>query len=1035
MKKIILLIFCFSIIGITAFSQKQVSGKVIKAKSHEPILGASVVVKGHPEVGTITDMNGNYTLKNIPQEANAIACSYLGMKTQYISINNRDSIIIKLVPKITDLESVIVSAVASGTKKEKMTVSVDKLGTDELTQAGSINAATSLQGKVAGVNITQASGQPGSGASIQLRGATSLIGSQEPLIIVDGTIFQGNLGDIGSDDINSIEVVKGASASALYGSKAGNGVIVIQTKRGKELEVDKTSVKIRNEYGINYINNYIDLSNHHKYILKNPNNPGDTYTNYAGVTFPEDYEHGSSPNITGSRQIDPDHYVDNPYAFTNNLQKQFFKKGQNYTNYVGVSRNTGNTNFHLSFENNNQGGIIKETEGYNRKTFRANLDVELTDFLTVSSSNMFSNVFSQDPGGTNLFNGGAFFDVLFTLPDVDLTWKNKENNQDYDLDPSQWNSQETNPLYQVANIDEKLNKNIIVGNYEAKFNPVESINISATYSFDRRTINNRENKPYDYLVKSAIKGVLNKSKGSLYESNTTIMNQTLQLTTHFSKKFEHWNTNVKFSYLFEDFNTNFSSMYGTSFSAPGNKNWKAISGDIQTNSLEETIRSENIFGIAQIDYRSKYLFDVMYRYDGSSKFGEEARWQPYYRISGGWRITEDFDIPGFQELKIRAAYGTSGQRPGFAAQYETYTISSGGNYSKANFGNENLKPSTTKEKEFAINASFLKMFDLEVSYSISNTEDIFLQKSLPAYQGWNTQWANAGAMESKVYEASLNSRIIQSENFSWNSTITFDRVRSKITNLDVPPKLVGPEAQASDAFYLRGGETFGIIYGEKFLTGLDQLPNDKNPDNYTLNADGYVIQKGTEGTKLENPLKLRDKYGNPKQVQIGNTNPDFNLGFSNTFNYKGFTVYTLIDWKQGGDVYNRTRQWLYRDHRAGAVDQYGKAPKAKKTYDYYSSLYNVNKITSEFVEDASYVKIREAAVYYNFDLPKSIIKKIKIGIIGRNLFTFTGYSGYDPEVAMPKYAESGVPGSSYYKMDAYNYPNHSSISASLTLKF
>jgi len=1035
MKKLILLIFCFSAIGITAFSQKQVSGKVIKAKSHEPILGASVVVKGHPEIGTITDMDGNYTLKNIPSGASAIACSYVGMKTQYISINNRDSITIKLVPKITELESVIVSGVAAGTKEEKMTVSVDKIGTDELSNASSINAATSLQGKVAGVNITQPSGQPGSGASIQLRGATSLIGSQEPLIMVDGTIFQGNLGDIGSDDIKSIEVVKGASASALYGSKAGNGVIVIHTKRGENLEKDETSVEIRNEFGINYVNNYIDLANHHKYILKDPNNPGDTYTDYAGVSFPADYEHGSSPNIIGSRQIDPDHYVDNPYAFTNNLQKQFFKSGQNYTNYIGISRNTGKTNFHLSFENNNQGGIIKETEGYNRKSFRANIDVELTDYLTITSSNMFSKVFSQDPGGTNLFNGGAFFDVLFTLPDVDLTWNNEENGDAYDLDPSQWNSQETNPLYQVANMEERLNKNIFVGNYKAKFNPIESIKISASYSFDRRTVNNREYEPYNYLVKSSTKGVLSKSQGSLYESNSNIMNQTIQFTSHFSKKFDHWNTNVKLSYLYEDFNTNISSMYGTSFSAPGSKNWRAISGDIQSNGIEETIRSENVFGIAQLDYRSKYLFDAMYRYDGSSKFGKEARWQPYYRISGGWRITEDFDIPGFQELKLRAAYGTSGQRPGFAAQYETYTISTGGNYSKANFGNENLEPSTTKETEFAMNASFLERFDLELSYSIAETKDIFLQKKLRAFRGWNTQWANAGSMESKVYEATLNSQIIKSGNFTWNSTITFDRVRSKITQLDIPPKLVGPEAQESDAFYLREGETFGIIYGEKFLTSLDQLPNEKNPDNYTINADGYVIQKGTEGTILEKPLKLTDEDGNPKQVKIGDTNPEFTFGFSNTFTFKGFTVYTLIDWKQGGDVYNRTRQWLYRDHRAGAVDQYGKAPNAKKTYDYYSNLYNVNKISSEFVEDASYVKIREAAIYYNFDLPKSIIKKIKIGIIGRNLLTFTDYTGYDPEVAMPDYAESGVPGSSYYKMDAYTYPNHSSISASLTLKF
>jgi len=1034
MKKIFLLIICFSFIGMKVFSQEQISGKVTKAKTHEPILGASVVVKGHPEVGTITDINGNYELKNIPPTASTIVCSYVGMTTQYISINNRETINITLKPKITELDKIIVSGVASGTEKQKMTVSVDKIGAEELNQASPINAATSLQGKVAGLNITQPTGQPGSGASIQLRGATSLVGSQKPLIIIDGTIFQGNLGDIGSDDIKSIEVIKGASASALYGSQAGNGVIVIHTKRGRDLEEDETTVEIRNEFGINYVENYIDLSTHHKYLLKNPKNPGDTYTNYAGVSYPENYTHGSNPYILGSRIIDPDHYADNPYAFTNNLQEQFFKTGKNYTNYVGISRKAKATNFHLSFENNKQGGIIKETDGYKRKTFRANIDVDLTDYLTVSSSTMYSNVSSEDPGGTNLFNGGAFFDVLFTLPDVDLTWENEENGAPYDLDASHWNNQETNPLYQVANYEEQLNKNIVLGNVQAVFNPTNSINISAKYTLDRTSTSNSELEPYDYLVKSSTKGILNKSKGNLFESNSDNTNQTFQLTSHFSEKFDDWNTNIKVSYLFEDYKYNYRSTYGTTFSVNGTHTMDAISGDKQSYSLNETVRSENVFGIAQLDYKSRYLFDVMYRYDGSSKFGEDAKWHSYYRISGGWRLTEDFDIPGFQEFKIRAAFGTSGQRPGYAAQYETYTINPGGNYFKSTFGNQALKPSTTKETEYAVNASFLERFNLEVSYSFSETNDIFMKRNLLAYKGWNTQWDNAGAMESEVYEAKLNSKNIKSDNFSWSSTVIFDKIRSKITNLDVPPKLVGTEAQESKAFYLREGETFGIIYGEKFLTSLEQVSQEER-EKYTINSDGYVIQKGTEGTMLESPLKLRDEDGVPKQVQIGNTNADFNLGFANTFKYKGLTLYTLIDWKNGGDVYNRTRQWLYRDHRAGEVDQSGKAPNEKKAYDYYSNLYNVNRITSEFVEDASYVKIREAAIYYNFNVSNSIVKEIKVGLIGRNLYTLTDYTGYDPEVAMPKYAESGVPGSSYYKMDAYSYPNHTSISASLTVKF
>ncbi|MFO8236077.1 MAG: SusC/RagA family TonB-linked outer membrane protein [Bacteroidales bacterium] len=1035
MKRFVLLLFCLSYVSLNVFAQQQIRGRVTEVGTQEPILGASVVIKDYPEIGTTTDLDGYYSLENIPDDASAIEVSYVGMHKQYIAIKSRDTINITLKPKLTELDRVIVAGVAVETSPEKMTVSVERLDADRLSQVPSLSASTSLQGKVAGVNVTQPSGQPGSGATIQLRGATSMIGSQEPLIIVDGTIFQGNLGDIGSDDIESIEVVKGASASALYGSQAGNGVVVINTKRGDQLEEDETAIEIRNELGVSYINNYIDLAEHHQYSLKDPDNPGDTYTDYAGVYFPENYSHGSHPEILGSRGIDPDHYVDNLYAFTNDLQKQFFKRGQNSVNYVGISRKTEGTNFHLSFENNQQGGIIEETEGYNRKTFRANIDVDLADYLTVSTSNMFSNVLSKNPGGVNLFNGGAFFDVLFTLPDVDLTWENEENEQPYDLDPSYWNSQETNPLYQVANIEEELQKNIIIGNYEAIYNPVSSIDIAVNYSFDRRTTNHEELEPYDYLVKGSTKGILNKSKGSLYNSNSLTMNQTLQATAHFSKKFDDWNTNFKLSYLFEDYHYKFSSIYGTKFSVSGNPTLDAISGEHQASSYEETVKAENVFGIAQLDYKAKYLFDVMYRYDGSSKFGEDTRWHSYYRISGGWRLTEDINIPGFQELKFRAAYGTSGQRPGYAAQYETYTVNPGGNYFKSTFGNKNLQPSTTKETEIAMDASFLESFKLNVSYSLSETKDVFMERNLPAYHGWNTQWDNAGAMESEVYEASLRANIIQSDHFSWSSMITFDHIRTKITDLDVPPKLIGTEAQESKAFYLRENETFGIIYGEKFLTSVNELPEGVNKDDYTVNSDGYVILKGTEGTVLESPVKMTDEEGNAEQVKIGDTNPDFNMGFSNTFKFWGVTLYALVDWQYGGDVYNRTRQWLYRDNRAGDLDQYGKPENAKKTYDYYSSLYNVNRITSEFVEDASYIKIREAAVYYNFNLSQSFIRELKIGLIGRNLYTFTDYKGYDPEVAMPKYAESGVPGSSYYKIDAYSYPNHATISGSLTIKF
>jgi len=1041
MRKLTFLLTFLLLVGFQASAQMQISGKVTNAETGEPIPGASVVVKSQTTIGTTTNMDGNYTLKGVPSDAETLVFSFVGMQEKEVAINGRSTIDVKLKPSVTEMEEVIVSGVAAGTKKKNLTVSVDKVSADDLQKAPASNAVSSLQGKMAGVTVTQASGQPGSGANIQLRGATNLIGSQEPLIMVDGAIFQGNLGDINADDIASIEVVKGASASALYGSKAGNGVIVIHTKRGANQDVGGTSVEIRNEFGISTVENYIDLADHHQFLLKDPNNPGDTYTDYAGVTYPAGYERGSNPNISGSRIEAKDHYVDNDYAFTNDLQKQFFKDGQNYTNYVGISRRNERSNFYISFENNNQGGVVKETDGYTRQSLRTNVDFNVTDELKLSASNMFAKAESTDPGGVNLYNGGAFFDVLFMEPDIDLNWKNEENGDPYDLDASHWNDQETNPLYQVANINEKETKNIIVGTYRAEYRPVDFLKLEAKYAYDRRTYNNREVEPYDYLVKGGTKGILSTSKGNLYRANSFNFNQTIQFTAHFNKQFGDWTTKGKVSYLYEDYQYESFEAIGYEFAVSGTPNLEVISGDKNLYSQKEITRAKNIFGIANVDYKDKYLADIMYRYDGSSRFGDDERWHPYYRVSGAWRITEDFDIPGVQEWKIRAAYGTSGQRPGYAAQYETYSVSAGGNYSKGTQGNPNLKPSTTAETEFATNISFLDRFTLEAAYAISNTEDVFLRRPLPAYKGWPEQWVNAAAIESKALELTLKSNILQTENFSWTSNVTFDRIRAKITDLDIPPQLTGPEAQESNAFYLRADETFGIIYGQQLLRSKDNLPEGANPDDYDINSEGYVIPAGSEGTIYEKPMVLTDEAGNPKKVQIGNTNPDFRLGFSNTFTFKNFTLYALLDWKQGGDVYNRTRQWLYRDLRHGDVDQAGKPEYKKKAYDYYSGLYNTNNITSEFVDDASYLKLREFSIYYNIgekalnNFAGGFVKGIKIGLIGRNLYTLTDYKGYDPEVAMPEYGGSGVPGSSYYKYDAYSYPNHTTISGSLTLKF
>ncbi|MEA3458692.1 MAG: TonB-dependent receptor, partial [Candidatus Thermoplasmatota archaeon] len=452
---------------------------------------------------------------------------------------------------------------------------------------------------------------------------------------------------------------------------------------------------------------------------------------------------------------------------------------------------------------------------------------------------------------------------------------------------------------------------------------------------------------------------------------------------------------------------------------------------------------ENFFGIFQFDYDGKYLADVMYRYDGSSLFGENERWQPYYRVSAAYRLTEDITIPGIQEFKLRAAYGTSGQRPGFSAQYETYNFVAGFPQ-QYTMGNKDLKPSRSTEIETGFNIEFLNRFNFEFIYSNTNTDDQIMLAILPAYYGFVKQWQNAGALESNVFEATLGAKIMKTKDFSWSATLLFDRIRQTVTELDIPPFQTGPVGQDADqVFYIREGETFGIIYGSEFLTDLDdlvpQLEDGDDISNYEINSDGYVVPYGSQGTIHEKPIKLLDENGNPAKAVIGNTNSDFHMGLSTILQYKGFSVYALLDWKNGGDVYNRTKQWLYRDLRHGDIDQFDKDPNQKKTVNYYSTLYDVNDVNSHFVEDASYLKLRELSLYYTFNKENlsnfcwGAFESIKLGFIGRNLLTFTGYSGYDPEVGQINNSIFG--NAQFFSFDAYGYPNYRTYSGSLTIVF
>lgn len=944
------------------------------------------------------------------------------------------------------MEEVVVSGVASGTPRKKLSVTVARIDEKDLKEVPATSVAGALQGKIAGVKIVQGSGRPGSAASIRLRGATAIRGSQAPLIILDGVLLEGTLADINVDDIASMEVVKGAAASALYGSRAGNGVIVISTLRGKGLALNQTVVTIRNEFGEQRIAKKYPVATHHPYTLADDWATENRYTKYKGVVMYGDLPaHTNNDSIgvlvSGSRNLDPDHFMDNPYGVVYDQLADFYKPGTFSTNYVSVASNTEKTNFMASFENSKQQGVVFAADGYKRQNFRLNIDHQFTDKFKFSTSNLVIKSYSDQ-------SDMDFFSLLHLLPDMNLHAKNPDGS-DYRLRVDQFGTTE-NPLYALNNTDDYDERNRIISSYNLQYIPVPWLTLEGQYSFEKQ--NNYEGfyraKGYITLGSYETGG----TDGQMWKRSVQQLAQTVQLTANFNKQFGDFTTKAKFSYLYEDNHYERFRTGSRIFSVTGIPRFDVLDQSAAWNdSWEWDIRAENIFGILDVDYKSKYIGSFLYRYDGASQFGADERWNPYFRVSGAYRITEDVTIPGIDELKIRAAYGTSGNRPPWNAQYETFNIE-GGSPVKIQLGNSKLKPSTIKEMEIATNIEFLKRFEAELIYSKTDAEDQFWPVPLAASQGYRWQWLNMGTLTSWSYEATLGASVFESKDFSWRANITWDKNYTKITKLDVAPFTMGATGNTGDpgSFLIEEGAIFGEVTGQKFIRSMDEMASqiallsdageayaDMTINDFTLNSDGYVIVNGTEGTILESITILKDEDGNAKAVVIGDANADFNLTFSNNINYKGFSLYLLLDWKKGGDIYNLTNQWNYRDLVAADQDMFGKPENEKKAFDYYQSIYNVAAHSSHFVEDGTYIKIREMSLYYSVNkellgnLTNGFLKELRLGVIGRNLYTFTNYSGFDPEIG----SDEGYGDVTLNAYDEFDYPNYRTISGSIQIKF
>ena len=871
------------------------------------------------------------------------------------------------------------------------------------------------------------SGAPGSGASIQLRSPASINKSTTPLIVLDGVIMSQtnpNTADLQAYDLESAEVVKGAAAASLYGSRAANGVISLRSRRGTSLADGRTEFSLRTEFGRSDLPRRIPFATYHAFRV----NDNGEYVDENGQVVSRD-----------DRVERPDsvRFQDQRYSGATFDQVDRFFGGNAFGNTsLSVARNSGATSFRAMLSTNNADGVVPMDGGYRRTDVRLNLDQRFASALTMglSVSHGRSKRSLTDEG-----ENSPFFDLINQAPDVDLLQTDPDGTRYIFQPDSTSQGARPNPLYMLAVRDWKSERARTLANAELRWNPREWFTWDGNLSYDRGDELTQFHFPRG--AKSAIQslqtGAVRRSDEGVTATNAsttaTIKQRAGDLTMRFAVRGLMEREQV------DRFDANAQNL--SVVGVPNLESGLSFTGT----SLATSIRTNAAFVSSAFDYDGRYIADLLLRRDGSSLFGEDERWQTYHRASLAWRLSAEdwWPVPALNEFKLRASTGTAGGRPSFADQFETYALNAGGVLTKSTLGNPDLRPELAREQEFGVDFVVKNRVSVQVTRANTVVRDQLIEVPLPASSGFMFQWQNAGTVTGNSAELTIEAQVLRGGGVTWNSGLVADRVRNRITSFDRSCFRVGTTGHRC------AGTTIGSMWGATFLRDVSQLPSAhaNSHAQFARNDDGLLVPVGPDGSFAERkwgqtvtidgqsyawgmPITLKAASGSDSIVQIGDGTPDYRIGWSNSISWRGLTLYGLIDMQKGGDVYNRTRQRMYQYYRSADVDQTGKAELDKKPTQYYSTLYNANSVVDWFVEDGGFVKLRELSVRYQ--LPVSFMRAFgrtnarsaSIALIGRNLFTKTRYSGYDPEVGTP-----------LNRVDEFGYPAFRTITGSFQVDF
>ena len=1038
----------------------KVYGVVTDAETGEEIIGATVQTSNQ-SAAAITDIDGKYQIT--VKAGQELRFSYIGYATQSVTVRKAGELNITLRTDENMLDQVVV--VGYGTmKRSDLTGSVASIDEKAIKQGVNTSVEQAMQGRIAGVAVTQNSGAPGGGISVQIRGINSLNGN-EPLYVIDGIAMSGQTSDntsvmasINPSDITSIEVLKDASATAIYGSRASNGVVLITTKRGQE---GKAKLTYEGYMGWQSMPKRLDVMNLPE------------FAKFYNVRA-EIYGYGKREELQDQSLL------------TNgtNWQDELFSTAFMHNHQVNV--NGGNKDMHYSFS----GGYLDQDgvgvgSSFRRVSFRGNFDTMITDWLQIGINTAYSSTKQVITFDEN----NVIQTALVQYPDMSA--RNPDGSWDFGTNLE--HNYNSNPLFEAEMKDNNRNGQQFDYNVYANITPIKGLTLRVEYGGNRswgQTFFFRPN--YDTAQQHIESQLTRGNSRNKYESFKQYLTYDFNVTEahHFQVMAGH--------------ETQEGAWYNDSMGRKGyiTDAVKSISvGDASTASNNDQGADwaiESYFGRLNYNMLDRYLLTATLRADGSSSFGPDNRWGYFPSVALAWRLSNEPFMESthswLSNAKVRLGWGLVGNQSvgsyAYGVTMKNAVTAWGTGYYNGNFGNEDLKWESTKARNVGLDLSFLNnRIEFIVDAYLKKTDNLLMDAALPYYIINNTGWmgisapkVNTGAIENKGIEFTLNTVNISTKDWQWRTGITFSLNRNKLTALSSDEGTIPGNLSAD------GGETYtlseiggpvGRFYGYNVI-GMFNNESDFYQKNslgeFLLDQNGNRIPVARPAEDLDHdvyPIQQRgiwvgdyifeDVNGDGKittadRKYIGDPNPDFTFGINNTITWRDLELSFFINGSVGNDIYNAVKMkhsdptaWgnklkMVNDYaQIGLINPEGSAnditnvyvlnPETAQTQRISvsgESQNDNNRISNRFVEDGSYLRLKSLSLAYN--LPKKWLSKLKIDWMQvyanvQNLFTITGYDGYDPEI--------GANGQSVLLqgIDFYRYPSSRIFTFGLKLNF